>query len=106
MLANRPKNIMIKLSLLLTIPLLTFTSCNNEGNEQTSKLPRYSTQTFTVAGMTVITQITDNETSKMYFYQMSDKKGLTLKDSIDLTKCGDQNIPFEKTSTDVNTKKK
>lgn len=49
--------------------------------------------------MAVVTQITDHQENKIYYYKLSDKKGLTLQNTIDLTQCGAQNIPFDKVET-------
>lgn len=95
---------MNKLTPLLAIPILILSSCDKKGSENTFKESRYSAQTFTVAGMMAITQITDHKTNKVYFYKLEDKKGLTLKNTIDLTKCGAQNIPFEEPKADLTSK--
>ena len=81
--------------LFILVPLfLTLNSCNSDKNN--SLTSRYSTQTFSVAGgMSVITQVTDHQVNKVYLYKMG-KEGLTLQDTIDLEKCGDQKIPFER----------
>ena len=96
---------MNKLFPLLIVPFLAIASCDSEANKQEAATPRYSTQTFTVAGMVVITQITDYETNKVYFYELSDEDGLKLKNTFDLTKCGDTNIPLEDPRGDVEPNK-
>jgi hypothetical protein len=96
---DKNKKLMKKIALLLFIPLLSLTSCNSDKKE--SATSRYSTQTFSVAGgMAVITQITDHESNTIYYYKLDDKKGLTLQSTIDLTKAGDKNIPFESNDKD------
>ena len=82
------------ITLLLSISLLSLTSCDSDKQESSSS--RYTAQTFSiVGGTTVVTQITDHESKKIYYYKLSDKNGLELQSTIDLTKCGDKNIPFE-----------
>ena len=89
---------MKKITLLLFIPLLSLTSCNSDKEE--SETSRYSTQSFVVAGgMGFITQITDHESNTIYYYKFNDKE-LTLQSTIDLTKTGDKNIPFERINRD------
>ena len=45
--------------------------------------------------MTLITQITDHELNKLYYYKLVEKEGLVLQSTIDLTKAGDQTILAE-----------
>ena len=84
---------MKKITLLLTIPLLSLTSCD-EKQEAKSHVPRYDVQTFSVMGMALICQITDNEENKTYMYDMKGKS-MKLKTIIDLSKVGDQTIPMD-----------
>ena len=85
---------MHKPSLILALPFLFFASCEKNEKAQTSN--RYTSQTFTIAGgMAVITQITDHETNMSYLYELKDKSGLELKNTIDLSKCGAESIPFQ-----------
>lgn len=88
---------MIKTTLpVLIVLVLALTGCEDKNEEKTSS--RYSTNTFTVVGGTaVITQITDHQENKTYYYKLRDKDGLTLQYTVDLTKCGSPNIPFEDT---------
>ena len=85
---------MNKLLLLLFLPIVALTSCNDDKVEASAN--RYSSHTFSVAGgLALFTQITDHHSDKMYLYELNEKKGLILKETIDLTKCGSENIPFE-----------
>jgi hypothetical protein len=85
---------MNKILPIFILPILTLTSCNS--GDEDKRNSRYSAQTFSVAaGTAVVTQITDHEANKIYYYKLSDEEGLVLKNTIDLTKCGDQIIPFE-----------
>lgn len=89
----------MKKLLLLILPIGLLASCNCKNKDTLNH--RYSTQTFSVAGMVVITQITDHLENKVYLYELSDKKGLTLKNTFDVSKCGAQNIPFEEITKDA-----
>jgi hypothetical protein len=85
--------------LILALPFLLFASCEKNEKPQTSN--RYTSQIFTIAGgMAVITQITDNETNMSYLYELKDKTGLELKNTIDLSKCGAESIPFQELAKD------
>ena len=89
---------MRKLLPILVVPILALTSCDRGEKESTTS--RYSTQTFAVAGgTTAVTQITDHELNKIYYYKISEE-GLALQDTIDLTKSGDQKIPYERDNRD------
>lgn len=85
---------MNKILPILVLPILALTSCNSD--EGDSPALKYSAQTFSIVGGTaVVTQITDHEANKVFYYKLSDKEGLVLKNTIDLTKCGDQIIPYD-----------
>jgi hypothetical protein len=82
---------------LIAVASLMLVSCNEETQTKSeSPHPRYAAQTFVVGGgLAVVTQITDNETGKLFLYKYSDKDGLKLENVIDLNKCGAETIPFE-----------
>lgn len=86
------------ITLLLSIPLLSLTSCEKQKYQQTGA-PRYDVHTFSVMGMAYICQITDNEEKKTYMYDVKDKS-MKLKAVIDLTRVGEKEITFDKISED------
>ena len=80
------------LTAILALSMFTLVGCDVDGKE--SATPRYSAQSFTIAGgLSVFTQITDHELNKLYYYELIEKQGLVLQSTIDLNKTGDDIIP-------------